>query len=159
MGQYSLDDVDRGIIQALQADARHATIESMGDRVGVSASTVRNRINDMEEAGVIRGYHPEIDYARAGFGLHVLFRGRLDQADEGDGVPDEVLDMDGVVSAHHLLGCERNAVVEVVGADPDRLESVHDSLLDAGLRGLKSEYVREAETQPFNHFGSGETSG
>lgn len=158
MGQYSLDDVDRGIIHALQADARHATIESMGERVGVSASTVRNRINDMESAGVISGYHPEIDYARAGFDLHALFRGRLDPSDS-EGVPDEVLDIDGVVGTHHLLGCERNAVVEVVGLDPDHLESIHDSLLDAGLRGLKTEYVREAETQPFDHFGSDETSG
>lgn len=159
MGQYSLDDVDRGIIHALQEDARHATIESMGDRVGVSASTVRNRLEDMESAGVIRGYHPEIGYDRAGYDLRVLFRGRLDPADDEGGVPEAVLEIDGVVGTRHLLGCERNVVVEVVGEDPGRMESVHDELLDVGIRGLKSEYVREAETQPFDHFGSGETSG
>lgn len=159
MGQNSLDDVDRGIIHALQEDARHATIESVGDRVGVSASTVRNRINDMEAAGVIRGYHPEIDYGRAGFDLRVLFRGRLDSSDGEHGIPDEVFEIDGVVGTRHLLGCERNVVVEVVGRDPAHVESVHDQLLEAGIRGLKSEYVREAETQPFDHFGSGETSG
>lgn len=159
MGQYSLDDVDRGIIQALQEDARHATIQSMGDSVGVSASTVRNRLEDMESAGVIRGYHPEIGYDRAGFDLRVLFRGRLDPSADEHGVPEEVLEVDGVVGTRHLLGCERNVVVEVVCRDPDHVESVHDALLEAGIRGLKSEYVREATTQPFDHFGSDETSG
>lgn len=156
MGQYSLDDVDRGILQALQKDARDATIESMGERVGVSASTVRNRINEMEAAGVIRGYHPEIDYARAGFDLHMLYRCRLDpEVREGaDGMPDEVLDIHGVVGVRELIGCEKNAVVEVVGEDAAHLESIHDSLLRTGLRALDSEYVREAESRPFDHFGS-----
>lgn len=44
--------------------------------------------------------------------------------------------------------------------DPaDGEEGVPDEVLEAGLRGLKSEYVREAETQPFDSFGSDETSG
>jgi len=37
----------------LQQDARDATIETMGELVGVSASTVRNRIEAMDSAGVI----------------------------------------------------------------------------------------------------------
>lgn len=45
----------------------------MSDRIGVSASTVRNRIEMMESEGVIRGYHPEIDYDAAGLQLHMLF--------------------------------------------------------------------------------------
>ena len=68
---HNLDDVDRGILHILQGNAREATAADMGDKVGTSASTVRNRIEYLEE-GVIRGYHPELDYEAAGFDLHLF---------------------------------------------------------------------------------------
>jgi DNA-binding Lrp family transcriptional regulator len=43
----------------------------------VSASTVRNRIDRLEEAGVIEGYYPKINYERANFPLHVLLLSEL----------------------------------------------------------------------------------
>ncbi len=61
---HNLDDVDRGILHALQQNAREVTAAEMGDLVGTSASTVRNRIDYLED-GVIRGYHPELDYGSA----------------------------------------------------------------------------------------------
>jgi hypothetical protein len=42
-----------GSLHLLQQDARDATIETMGELVGVSASTVRNRTETMDSAGVI----------------------------------------------------------------------------------------------------------
>lgn len=39
----------------------------------MAASTVRHRIGKMQDAGIIRGFHPEIDYDKAGFSLHYLF--------------------------------------------------------------------------------------
>jgi DNA-binding Lrp family transcriptional regulator len=38
----------------------------MGDVVDVSASTVRNRIDRLEQEGVIRGYHADVAYDTAG---------------------------------------------------------------------------------------------
>jgi DNA-binding Lrp family transcriptional regulator len=70
--QYELDEIDRGILHALQEDARHTTTEETGEAVGVSASTVRNRVEDLEASGVIRGYSPHVDYAGAGYDLNVL---------------------------------------------------------------------------------------
>lgn len=52
-GAYELDEVDRGILYLLQKDARHNTNKEIGDAVGVSPGTVRNRIENLEEAGVI----------------------------------------------------------------------------------------------------------
>lgn len=62
----SLDDTDKAILYLLQHDARGITTTEMGDRVGVSASTVRNRIENLEERNVLRGYHPVVDYDKAG---------------------------------------------------------------------------------------------
>ena len=57
----TLDDVDRTILHALQEEARTTTAEEMGGEAGVSASTIRNRIEKLEKNGIIRGYHPHIN--------------------------------------------------------------------------------------------------
>ena len=62
MSNGPLDDVDRGILYALQRDARNVTI---AEEVDVSASTVRNRIGRLEDIGVIEGYYPKINSERA----------------------------------------------------------------------------------------------
>ena len=56
-----------------QQDASTSTIAEIAEEVDVSASTVRNRIEAMEESGVIEGYFPKLDYERPYFPLHVLF--------------------------------------------------------------------------------------
>ena len=53
MSQISLDDVDRGILFLLQEDARNTTIAEIAAEVEVSNSTVRNRIERLEESRVI----------------------------------------------------------------------------------------------------------
>ena len=151
--QYELDDVDRGILHALQENARDATIEEMGEAVGVSASTVRNRIADLEAAGVIRGSSPHVDYAKAGYDLHVLYLCRSD-VDERERLAEAVLDVDGVIHVHELLDSPLNVVVEAVAADPEHLTDIHDSIVAAGLEIRESEYVRNARGQPWDHFGA-----
>ena len=151
--QYELDDVDRGILHALQEDARDATIEEMGEAVGVSASTVRNRINDMEAAGVIAGYSPHVNYAQAGYDLHVLY---LCQAgvDDRERLSKAVLEFDGVVNVHELLDSRQNVIIEAVAKDTEHMTDIHDSVIRAGLEIRETEYVRNNYAQPWNHFGA-----
>jgi DNA-binding Lrp family transcriptional regulator len=68
-----LDNVDRGILHELQVDARNRTAQEIADKVDVSASTVRNRIEELEADGIIEGYHPKIDYEAADLPLQILF--------------------------------------------------------------------------------------
>ena len=41
--------------------------QEMAEKVGVSASTIRRRIADIEATGVFGGHHPDIDYEAANF--------------------------------------------------------------------------------------------
>ena len=58
-----MDRTDYKILNILQADSR-TTLKDIGDQVGLTAPAVSERIRKMEEQGVIRGYHIDIDRER-----------------------------------------------------------------------------------------------
>jgi Lrp/AsnC family transcriptional regulator, leucine-responsive regulatory protein len=58
-----LDRIDYQVLDALQHDAK-IPLKKIGERVGLSAPSVLERIRKLELGGVIRGYKAEID-ARA----------------------------------------------------------------------------------------------
>ena len=68
-----IDDVDRRIIVELQIDARLSLAE-LGRRVSLSAPAVADRIQRLEETGVITGYHATIDPSTIGFPVTVMVR-------------------------------------------------------------------------------------
>jgi DNA-binding Lrp family transcriptional regulator len=55
-----LDAVDRHILAELQADGRMTNVE-LARRVGLSAPPCLRRVRRLEEQGVIRGYHADLD--------------------------------------------------------------------------------------------------
>jgi len=61
----ALDDLDRRIIDELKIDGR-ASFSEMGERVGLSASAVKRRVDRMMADGVIRGFGVRLDPALDG---------------------------------------------------------------------------------------------
>ena len=55
-----IDEVDRHILAELQADGRMTNVE-LARRVGLSAPPCLRRVRRLEEQGVIRGYHADLD--------------------------------------------------------------------------------------------------
>ncbi|MFB9808413.1 Lrp/AsnC family transcriptional regulator [Haladaptatus pallidirubidus] len=158
MEPIQLDDVDRGILHALQNDARKSTAAGMGEKVGVSASTVRNRIERLEEVGVIRGYNPDIDYEIANFQLHVLIVCRA-PPDERSALADEVMGIDGVVTIRELLTGTENIHIEAVAVDSGTVDSISEQVHDLGLDIVSTNIVKTERVQPFDHFGKDVTEG
>ena len=70
-----LDAVNRRLLRELQADARLSLAE-LGRRVGLSAPAVGERLQRLQEAGVVRGYRAELDPAALGLPLGVIIRVR-----------------------------------------------------------------------------------
>jgi Lrp/AsnC family transcriptional regulator, leucine-responsive regulatory protein len=60
-----LDPLDRAIVSLLEENARRSFAD-VGERVGLSASAVKRRVDRLEEAGVITGYTVVVDHAKAG---------------------------------------------------------------------------------------------
>ena len=62
---YPLDAIDTRLLQELQADAK-ISLKNVGERVGLSAPAVMERLRKMEQAGVILGYHAQVDARKVG---------------------------------------------------------------------------------------------
>ena len=61
------------LLAELQSDARTSLAE-LGRRVGLSSPAVAERIKRLEGAGVIRGYHADVDPRGLGYTLGVVIR-------------------------------------------------------------------------------------
>jgi DNA-binding Lrp family transcriptional regulator len=62
----NLDAVDRQILAELQSDGRMTNVE-LARRVELSAPPCLRRVRRLEEAGIIRGYHAEVDPVSLGW--------------------------------------------------------------------------------------------
>lgn len=147
-----LDEVDRGILYLLQQDARRLTTEEMGERVSVSASTVRNRIEKLEEAGVIRGYHPELDYDETGLQLHMVFICSA-PPDQRTRLAHDARGVVGVVRIQEVLNGKDNIQIEAIGTDTDDIARISDDLGELGMDVINSKIIKSTYVQPFDHFG------
>ena len=151
MASQEIDDVDRAILYALQADARNTSSGDIAERTGTSDSTVRKRIRRLEADGVIRGYRADVDYRRSGYPLRMLLYCTASIPERGDIVAD-VLALDGVVSVQELVTGEENLLVTAVGESDDDITPIAQELLDMGLTVADEVLVRSHESTPFGEF-------
>ncbi|GAB3665359.1 Lrp/AsnC family transcriptional regulator [Halopiger thermotolerans] len=154
MVSYELDQRDRQILHLLQTNARSISTETIGEEIGIAASTVRNRINKMEDAGIIRGYHPEIDYNAAGHPLHYLFLCYAPAAERDEIVREVLESVPGVVRVNELIDSEINVVVEVIAEDAETLDRSNKGLKERGLDVKRGEVYKKTHVQPYDHFGA-----
>jgi DNA-binding Lrp family transcriptional regulator len=147
-----LDATDKGILYLLQRDARRITTKEMAERVGVSASTVRNRIERMEDRGIIRGYHPDVDYDEAGLQLYVEIICSAPNPRRAE-FANAAQEVGGVVSIREVLNGNENVQIDAVGTDSDDVARITDELSDIGLDVINTKIIKDTHVQPFNHFG------
>lgn len=156
-----LDETNKAVLYLLQRDARRVTTQEMADEIGVSASTVRNRIEELEEAGIIRGYHPIIDYEKAGLQLHVLFICTAPNP-ERERLSKEVREISGVVTIQEVLNGKENIQIEAVGTGTNDIARISDEISKLGIDVINSKILKSFHKQPFDHFGQsivGESDG
>lgn len=153
MGENELDDIDREILYALQEDARNLSSGEIADRTDASSSTVRKRIQRLEESGVIKGYSADVDYQKSGYPLRMLLFCTAPIPERGDLI-DEILVIPGVVAVQELVTGERNLLVTAVGESDSDITPVAQELVDLGLTIADEVLVRSHTSAPFDSFSS-----
>lgn len=152
-----LDEIDRRIIHALMDDARGVSAPTIAEEVNVSAGTIRNRIAQLEEQGIITGYHASVDFERADGHLTNLFMCNA-PVSERESIARRAQIIPGVINTRELLTGRRNLHVLAVGKDTNDLRRIARSLSDLGVDIEDEVLVQNETTQPYAPFGAdGET--
>ena len=66
-----IDDVDRLIIDSLVSNARITNAE-LAAKAGIAQSTCIQRVRNLVNAGVIEGFHAQVNQSALGLGMQVL---------------------------------------------------------------------------------------
>ncbi len=97
-----LDEIDRKIVELLQTDARLSNA-AIAEQVGLTSSTVHDRVKKLERKGVIKGYVAVVDAEQLGKPITAFVRLSV-----------------GSSSGSYVES--KNSVMEVCQAEPDVLE-------------------------------------
>ena len=113
----NLDEIDRRLLAELQDEGRMTNVE-LANRVGLTAPPCLRRVRALEDAGVIRGYHAELDPSQLGFAICVFALVSLrSQAEESlRQFEDHVRALPEVRECHMLNG-EIDFILKIVSRD------------------------------------------
>ena len=140
-----LDDVDRRIVTALHADARISN-SALADLVGVAASTCHGRVRRLQEVGVIRGFHADIDPSAIGLPLQAMISVSLQSNARGkiEGFIEHIRRRPQVMDVYFLAGAD-DFILHVAARDTDDLRSfvVQNLNADADVAGTQTSLIFE----------------
>jgi Lrp/AsnC family leucine-responsive transcriptional regulator len=134
--QYStMDSIDRAIIDELSREARLSNVE-LAARVNLSPSPCLRRVRALEESGVIRGYHADIEPSAIGRGLEVSVLVELSLKDRRtvEAFEEEISAIDEVLECRRMFGIP-DYIIRVGVADTEDYERFYMNKL-AELPGV-----------------------
>lgn len=118
----ALDDTDRAIAAQLCHDGR-ISYTDLAKSMGLSTSTVHQRVRRLEERGVVRGYTARLDVEAVGLPLTAFISiTPIDPADPDD-LPDRLSPLGAIESCYSVAG-DANYVLLVRVATPRELEAL-----------------------------------
>lgn len=117
MTDFKLDAIDRQLLIALQQDGR-TTMGELAESVHLSPSPCWRRVKQLEDSGLIEGYHAHLSRRKLGYGVtgfvHLQMENHTPEAAES--FEREVVALPQVLSCHNLSGVY-DYQLEVVGKD------------------------------------------
>ena len=113
----TLDSIDRRLLAELQAEGRVTNVD-LAKRVGLTAPPCLRRVRALEESGVIRGYHADLDASRLGFTITVFAMVSLKSQAERDltAFESHIATIPEVRECHMLNG-EIDFILKIVAGD------------------------------------------
>ena len=127
----AFDRIDRQILALLQRDGRMTNVE-LAERVGLTAPPCLRRVRALEEAGVIKGYHAELDAVRLGFPITVFALVSLrSQAEHDLSAFEEHVATIAEVRECHMLNGEIDFILKIVARDVQSFQDILTTQLTA----------------------------
>lgn len=123
-----LDDTDLAILQLLVEDARRPYSE-IADRVGVSPPTVSDRVDRLEDIGIIERFTLDLDRTKLDEGIEVLL-----DIDVRPGAATEVANqLDNLETVEHVFTAADESVIAQATVPQGRVRAMLGETLDMNL--------------------------
>ena len=127
--KIKLDTVDRQILHDLQDDGRMTNVD-LAKRAGISAPPCLRRVRVLEDAGIIKGYHADIDADALGYSVLVFaFVGLTSQAEADLQSFERLVSSWPEVRECHMLMGETDFLLKIVAHDWDSFQKFLTSYL------------------------------
>lgn len=113
----AFDSIDTQLLMALQRDARH-TIADLAEQVSLSPSPCWRRVRQLEEAGVIEGYHAHLSRKRLGYGVTGFINLHMENhgPEMAAAFEREVVALPQVIACHNVSG-RYDYLIEAIAMD------------------------------------------
>ena len=143
---HKLDKIDLKILKTLQLEGR-ITKAALAERVGLSPTPCWDRLKKLEKAGLISGYHAEINLKKLASNVTVFVAAELmdHTAASFRSFENAVQKYDEIIACW-ALGGGYDYLLQIVTIDIDAYQKLIDEMLDARI-GL-SRYYTYVVTKP-----------
>ena len=130
--KVKLDHVDKRILKDLQEDGRMTNVE-LASRIGISAPPCLRRVRTLEDHGVIRGYHADVNAEALGYSVVVFaFVGLSSQAETDLQEFERLVSEWPEVRECHMLVGETDFMLKITAHDWDDFQRFLTSKLTSG---------------------------
>lgn len=129
MANLTLDAIDRRLLAELQKDGRVTNVD-LATKVGLTAPPCLRRMRALEQSGIIRSYHADVDAASLGYTITVFAMVSLKSQAEEDlrRFEEHVAALPDVRECHMLNG-EIDFILKIVSRDLQSFQELLTSQL------------------------------
>jgi Lrp/AsnC family leucine-responsive transcriptional regulator len=117
-----MEETDAEILRLLAADGR-TSFTDLAKQTGLSVSAVHSRVRRLEQRGVIRGYHADIDPEALDLPLTAFVSVKPIDPAAPDDAPERLKDITAIEACHSVAGDE-SYILKVRVQSPTALEAV-----------------------------------
>ncbi len=119
-----LDNIDRKIVELLQADS-NITNAQLAQEIGLSPAPTLERVKKLETQGVIKSYHAVVDLASVGLGVSTFVMCTLKghNKENIEKFITAIKSIDEVIECHHVTG-QADFILKVVAPDIPAYQSL-----------------------------------
>ncbi len=144
--EYHPDAIDLRILELLQDNCKQP-LAQIGEKVGLTASTVMERIHKLELAEVITGYAAHVDARRLGKDVCAFIGVSINHPQAITTFEREISPIDEVLDCHHVTG-GHTLLLKVKTENTQSLEGLLDRMRSIeGVTGTETMVVLSTHTE------------
>lgn len=142
LGKKGLDDTDVRILNILQSNGR-ISMKALGSEIAMSPVAAADRVNRLEDAGIIQGYGARISPSRMGMDIHAFILVDNVPPSRRHSFTELIRDEERIIACYHIVTGGKSAMLDVYCESVEWL-----SQLQARLNDISPTYTYLAAGDP-----------